>query len=239
MTEVPIGYIDGLAIKLYRSLDQSVTDITENYLNGAAAVAINPEKILLSRKYPKARSILLSNDVRFADGIGVVKLLSFRSNEAVTRIPGCELWEALMSKSGEDNIPVFLVGATSNVVNRTKIKLKTDFNLDVVGVSDGFFNSADDLISEIKKSKAKIVTVAMGSPKQEEFISRCRDAEISAFFIGVGGTYDVFTGNVKRAPRYFLDHNLEWFYRLITQPSRIVRQLGLVKFVALALLRKI
>jgi UDP-N-acetyl-D-mannosaminouronate:lipid I N-acetyl-D-mannosaminouronosyltransferase len=145
----------------------------------------------------------------------------------------------LMKSSGERNIPVFLIGASPAVLNNTIEKLQTSYSTNIVGHSDGYFTNEEQLILEIKNSGAKLVTVAMGSPKQELFINKCKEAEIQAFFMGVGGTYDVFTGNVKRAPKLFCDLGLEWFYRLASQPSRIIRQGNLLKFFWLYITKKL
>lgn len=232
--------IDGIPVNIYRSLTEASNHIVDKYVGiTSSAVAINPEKIILARNNPQIKKVLLANEVRYSDGIGAVKLLERKSGKLVARIPGCELWEALMKSSGEKNIPVFLIGASPAVLNNTIEKLKTSYSTNIVGHSDGYFSNEEQLILEIKASGAKLVTVAMGSPKQELFINKCKEAKIQAFFMGVGGTYDVFTGNVKRAPKLFCDLGLEWFYRLASQPSRIGRQGNLVKFLWLALRKKL
>ena len=87
--------------------------------------------------------------------------------------------------------------------------------------------------------EAKVVIVALGSPKQEQFIQRCKEQHPEAFYMGVGGSFDVYVGNVKRAPNFWIKLNLEWFYRLISEPKRIFRQYKLLKFLYLFLFNKI
>lgn len=232
--------IDGIPVNIYSSLTEASNHIVDKYVGvTSSAVAINPEKIILARGNPQIKKVLLANEVRYSDGIGAVKLLEKKSGKSVARIPGCELWEALMKSSGEKNIPVFLIGASPQVLNNTIEKLKNNYSTNIVGHSDGYFTNEEQLILDIITSGAKLVTVAMGSPKQELFINKCKEAGVKAFFMGVGGTYDVFTGNVKRAPKIFCDFGLEWFYRLASQPSRIRRQGNLVKFLWLALRNKL
>ncbi len=232
--------IDGIPVNIYSSLTEASNHIVDKYVGvTSSAVAINPEKIILAKNNPQIKKVLLANDIRYSDGIGAVKLLEKKSGKSVARIPGCELWEALMKSSGEKNIPVFLIGASPQVLNNTIEKLKKNYSTNIVGYSDGYFTNEEQLILDIITSGAKLVTVAMGSPKQELFINKCKEAGIKAFFMGVGGTYDVFTGNVKRAPKIFCDLGLEWFYRLASQPSRIRRQGNLVKFLWLALRNKL
>lgn len=240
MKDIDVANVNGLDVKLYASIDSAVEDIVRNYLDtGSSAVAINPEKIILSRESEAVKKVLENNEIRYADGIGVVKFLSYRTRQKIGRIPGCVLWEKLMEEAGLKDIPVYLVGAKKETLNRTVRKLSDLYSTPIAGFQDGYFEDEDKVIANILASEAKIVTVALGSPKQEIFISRCREAGVKAFFMGVGGTYDVFTGNVKRAPKIFCDLGLEWFYRLMSQPSRVYRQRNLVKFAYLALLGKL
>jgi UDP-N-acetyl-D-mannosaminouronate:lipid I N-acetyl-D-mannosaminouronosyltransferase len=240
MNKVKVVEIDGIGVQLYKSIDIAVQDIFTNYLGtSSSAVAINPEKIMLARTHSIVRDVLMKNEIRYPDGIGVVKLLSHKANTDVARIPGCELWEAVMKEAGKQNTPVFLVGAKSSTINQVVSKLTVLYSTNIVGFQDGYFENEESLIQNILDSKARIVTVALGSPKQELFIERCRKAGVNAFFMGVGGTYDVFTGNVKRAPKLFCNLGLEWFYRLISQPTRILRQKNLLKFLWLSITQKL
>jgi UDP-N-acetyl-D-mannosaminouronate:lipid I N-acetyl-D-mannosaminouronosyltransferase len=89
------------------------------------------------------------------------------------------------------------------------------------------------------KHQPDILTVALGSPKQEQFMSKCKARGVTAFMMGVGGTYNVFTGSVKRAPKFWCDLGLEWFYRLLLEPTRIKRQTRLLKFLWLFMAKKL
>ena len=104
--------------------------------------------------------------------------------------------------------------------------------MNIVGSQDGYFKpeQRQALFERIHASGAQIVTVAMGSPKQEIFMRDCRLVHPDALYMGVGGTYDVFTGHVKRAPKIWQTLGLEWLYRLLSQPSRIKRQLRLLRY---------
>lgn len=106
--------------------------------------------------------------------------------------------------------------------------------MNIVGSQDGYFKpeQREILFNRIQASGAKIVTVAMGSPKQEIVIRDCRQVYPDALYMGIGGTYDVFTGHIKRAPKLWQRLGLEWLYRLLAQPSRIKRQVKLLRFLA-------
>ncbi|TAA39595.1 WecB/TagA/CpsF family glycosyltransferase [Corallincola spongiicola] len=235
--------VGGIPVGLYSSKDEVVSELLKSLGEGEAptAIAINPEKVISAKEDEGVLRILLSADVRYADGIGVVKVLKRKNagSKSINRIPGCELWETLMEESGIRDIPVYLVGARPDVLDKTCSKLKEQYSTPIVGATDGFYSDEVTVISQIKNSGAKIVTVAMGSPKQESFIAKCKGNGVSAIFMGVGGTYDVYTGTVLRAPELARKWGLEWFYRLSLQPKRVFRQTKLFKFVWLYILRQL
>lgn len=232
--------VSGIPVAAFSGMDEAVSAVIspqDHCVIPGFAIAINPEKIMKARLDGNLKDVLLSASLRFADGIGVVWALRFKGAKAVRRIPGCELWENLMHRAGGLNVPVFLVGSQASVLDRVSSKLSSQFGVNIAGKQDGFFGPDNEagVIERIKASGAKIVTVAMGSPKQELFITRCRAAYPEAFYMGVGGTYDVFVGTVQRAPAWACALNLEWFYRLSKQPTRLGRQLVLVKYVVILL----
>lgn len=239
--EVLVG---GIPVRAHHSMEEaveSIFSIEDGGVQPGFAVAVNPEKIMKARVDPKVMDTLMSATFRFADGIGVVWLLRRKGAPWANRVPGCDLWTQLMLRAAQLQQSVFLVGATPHVLNVVRTKLVETYSARVVGYQDGYFSieHQDELIQRIKDSQARIVTVALGSPRQELFIDRCRQIYPDAFYMGVGGTYDVFAGHVKRAPQWACNMNLEWFYRLAANPSRIGRQLVLVRFLALGLLRRL
>ena len=124
------------------------------------------------------------------------------------------------------------VGGKPEVLAQSDSWLRQRWQVNIVGSQDGYFTpeQRQALFERIRDSGAKIVTVAMGSPRQEIFMRDCRRLYPHALYMGVGGTYDVFTGHVHRAPKFWQDLGLEWFYRLLLQPSRIKRQFRLLRY---------
>lgn len=231
--------IGGLDISAYQSMEHAVNSILhQGDVISGFAVAINAEKIVSSYENPEVKSILESASLRYPDGAGVSLTMTKRGCPSV-RIPGCDLWLELMKGAAPMNIPVFIIGAKPDVNIYTVNKLKNELNVNVVGSCDGYFKDENELINRIKASNAKIITVALGSPRQEKFINKCRALNPDAFYMGVGGTYDVFIGRVNRAPSWAQKFNLEWLYRLLCQPTRIVRQVRLINFLFLVLMKKI
>lgn len=196
-------------------------------------VAINAEKVLTAEQDTALNELLNEAEYLYADGISIVRAIRRKYPEAqVSRIAGADLWEALMERAGREGTPVFLIGGKPEILSQTEDKLRAQWNVNIVGSQNGYFTPADRdaLFQRIHESGAEIVTVAMGSPKQEILMRDCRKVHPDALYMGVGGTYDVFTGHIKRAPKVWQNLGLEWLYRLLSQPSRIRRQLKLVRF---------
>lgn len=232
-----------IPLDIFENMKEAVDHIIlndEKVLAGSA-IAINPEKIIRSQNDKETKDAIMSASIRYADGIGVVKTLARKTGKKVSRIPGCELWEEIMLKAGSTKTPVFIVGASPEVNIKAVEKLKQQYNVNVCGAQDGYFDkgSEKNLIDKIAHSNAKIVTVALGSPRQELFIKNCQTVYPDAFYMGVGGTYDVYTEQVKRAPELYRKLNLEWFYRLMSDPKRIFRQKNLLKYLYLDITRQL
>lgn len=230
--------IGNIPVDCFQDIEQAAGHILSDGTS-KIAVAINPEKILASLTNESVKDALMSADIRYLDGIGAVKLAESRLGQKLSRIPGCELWESLMIESPKYGKSVFLLGATDSVVNTTKDKLISEYGVNVVGVHDGFFKDEKAMVEKLLELKPDILTVAMGSPRQELFMQKCRDSGLESFMMGVGGTYNVFVGAADRAPESWRKLNLEWLYRLVKEPSRIWRQLKLIKFIWLALLNRL
>jgi UDP-N-acetyl-D-mannosaminouronate:lipid I N-acetyl-D-mannosaminouronosyltransferase len=235
--------VAGLSIKLFNSMENAVDAVIspQGTVIPGSAIAINPEKIIKANEDRFIYDILLSATIRFADGIGVVKTLARKSGKKVTRIPGCELWEEVMKRAGQHQLSVFLIGAKPEVIEQAQDQLTKQYRVNICGYQDGYFTAEQEgaLIEKLVELKPSIVSVALGSPRQEILINRCREKCPETFFMGVGGTYDVYTNNVKRAPKFFRALNLEWFYRLASQPTRFGRQVNLLNYLYLELFRKL
>lgn len=137
-----------------------------------------------------------------------------------------------MARAGKEGTPVFLVGGKPEVLAQTEANCGRSGTSILWVARDGYFTpeQRQALFARIHASGAKIVTVAMGSPKQELLMRDCREVHPHALYMGVGGTYDVFTGHVKRAPKIWQNLGLEWLYRLLSQPKRITRQMRLLRY---------
>ncbi len=208
--------------------------VGEQQIKSGMLVAVNAEKLMLAERDPELRKILLKSEYNYPDGISIVQALRRKyAGQQIVRTAGIDLWLALMTRCAQQKIPVYLVGATPSILQQTKQKLQQEMGVTLTGWQHGYFtrNEAENVIKSITDSSARVVIVAMGSPRQELFIRQCQKRYPEALYMGVGGSYDVFTGHVRRAPLLWRHWGLEWLYRLICQPSRWRRQIKLLRFV--------
>lgn len=200
-------------------------------------VAVNAEKILNATD--QSRNIINRN-VGYPDGIGAVWALKKNGIKDTVKIPGCELWLDIIAHSYK-NKSFYLVGGKKQVINDTIKKLKKEFKgINILNYRNGYIQTEQekfDLIKDINTLKPDVVFVAMGSPKQELLMEEMQNSH-QATYQGLGGSFDVYTGHIKRAPQWWVKSNLEWAYRLIKQPFRIKRQIHLVRFFILLQLKK-
>lgn len=203
----------------------------------AILVAVNAEKILHATD--ESRTIINRN-VGYPDGIGAVWALKKKGCTQVVKIPGCELWLDVI-KEYETSKTFYLAGGSEEVIQATVKKLKEEFpNLTIVNFRNGYLKTEEErekLIQDVTERKPDVIFVAMGSPKQELLMEEMHRSH-PAVYQGLGGSFDVYTGKVKRAPQWWVKNNLEWAYRLVKQPSRIKRQIHLVRFFILLQLNR-
>lgn len=225
--------IRGIELQAVKNLEIFANFLmNEQGIQQGSLIAINAEKVINAEKNPQLRQVIDDAEFNYADGISIVQSIKKKYPDIeIERIAGADLWEVLMQKAGELNIPVFLVGSTVENLKLVETKL-AKWNVNIVGSHHGYFNMEDEssLITQIKQSRAKFVSVAMGTPKQELFIQKAYSDYPQALYMGVGGTFDVFTGKTKRAPKIWQKLGLEWLYRLLRQPTRWQRQLNLLKY---------
>jgi UDP-N-acetyl-D-mannosaminouronate:lipid I N-acetyl-D-mannosaminouronosyltransferase len=198
-------------------------------IKNSILVAVNAEKILKANAQMKS---IINRNVGYPDGVGAVWALEKKGVNDTLKIPGCELWLDIIKKFKNDK-SFYLVGGKEEVIQRTVQKLKTEFpNINIKGYRNGYIASDQEgqkLIEEISTIKPDIIFVAMGSPKQELLMEEMQKRH-PALYQGLGGSFDVYTGNIKRAPDWWIKNNLEWAYRLLKQPTRIKRQVVYLKF---------
>jgi len=186
-------------------------------------VVVNVAKLVGMRKDSILANSVTSCDIINIDGMGVVWGARFLGNDVPERVSGIDLFYKLLKMSSQEGYPVFLLGAKEEVINKTVdnvIKLYPDLN--IAGFHHGFFwDNEEEVVEEICRSGAKLLFVAISSPNKENFINQWKDQLGVSFVMGVGGTFDVVSGFVKRAPLWMQQLGLEWLYRVLQEPNRM------------------
>ena len=186
-------------------------------------ITINPEMIQCAKSNSEFAELINTANLVIPDGIGVEIGLKILGHN-IKRIAGIEFARKLIDEFSKDSLPIAFVGAKPEIIQKTVENLKKEVaSLNVCYVQDGYFNDDERVLKELKISNPKLVLAALGSPKQEFFISELKSVLPDAVMIGLGGSFDVWAGMVKRAPKVFQKLGIEWLYRTIAQPERVKR----------------
>ncbi len=195
----------------------------------------NPEIVQLARRDPEFGRVLSDADLVIPDGVGVVYAAKILGRPLKGRVPGIEFAAALMARMAGKGKRLFLLGAKPGVAELAAANLAVEYpGLVVCGTHDGYFQKDAPVAETIRRARADVVFVCLGAPKQEMWIARNGADTGARLLVGLGGSLDVFAGQVKRAPKAFQKLGLEWFYRLCRQPSRIGRMAKLPLFLVSA-----
>ncbi len=218
--------LNGVEIYPFDSEQQLLSFVDEH--NGIL-VAINAEKILHATEQTRA---IINRNIGYCDGAGAQLALKQKGYKNACKIPGCELWLKIIARFYKEKT-FYLVGGKQEVIEETVEKLNKEYEgIRIVGWRNGYLKTEEEqqvLIDDIAEKKPDVVFVAMGSPKQELLMEEIQKQH-KAIFQGLGGSFDVYTGHVQRAPKWWVEHNMEFAYRLIKEPKRIKRQIYLVKY---------
>ena len=193
----------------------------------------NAEMVMMAQENKKLLEVLQKADLVVPDGAGVLWAAEQQGESFPERVTGCDLLYHLLQAAKDNNIKVYCLGGAEGVVKQALENAAAELgDLPVVGYHSGYFTEEEEveILKDIERSGAQLVFVAFGVPKQEFWI-RDRLAHLDGVVaMGVGGSFDVMAGMLKRAPLWMQRNRLEWLYRLLLQPKRIIRMLALPKF---------
>ena len=186
-------------------------------------VVVNVAKLVHMRTDAQLKESVHSCDIINIDGMGVVLGARFLGHAVPERVAGVDLFHELLAMSADNSFSVFLLGAQEDVVAAAASKVQALYpELKIAGYHHGYFwDDEAAMVEKIRTSGAQLLFVAITSPKKENFINRWRDQLGVTFVMGVGGTFDVVAGKVKRAPQWMQSYGLEWLYRVIQEPGRM------------------
>lgn len=200
-------------------------------------VTINPEMFETAKNDEEFSEILKTAEMVTPDGVGVKIGLKI-TGETVERIAGVDFAREMINVAAKNNMPVALIGAKPEVVEKAVSNLKNEVeNLNIVYYHDGYFDNWDEILDGLKQTSPRLILVALGAPKQEKFIYAAKKCLNPALMIGVGGSFDVWSGMVERAPKIYQKLGLEWLYRTVKQPERFKRIFPALPLFVLKVLR--
>lgn len=183
-----------------------------------SVVSINLNKVIKANESNEVMKIIKSFDCFIPDGISVVRT----SKEINDRITGIDLFNRICDEHKKIGAKIFLYGAKQEIVETTKNNLRRKYNdIQIVGIENGYNKDNNYLVNKINQSGANIVFIAMGSPKQERWIYENKNKINANIFMGVGGTFDIISGKLKRAPMWIQKLGIEWLYRTMREPKRL------------------
>lgn len=208
-----------------------------SFLDGNECNAIftpNPEIIYDAQNKPELIALLNSSALSIPDGMAIVKASETLGAPLSERVTGIDFSRAALEICAEKNKKVFFLGAKPGVAKLAAENLSSEIpGLLVAGYADGYFTDEQAIVNLINDSGADFVLVALGAPKQEKFISDHKSELRAKVCIGIGGSFDVWSGSIDRAPDFFISHNIEWLYRLIKEPKRLGRIAKVPRFLKL------
>lgn len=188
-------------------------------------ITANPETLTMATTEEEISKMLLDKDSSIVpDGIAIVKACQILGIPVTERIAGVDIAEYLLKEGNRQKKSIYLFGAKPEVIEMMVEKIKNNYpNINILGYSDGYVKDRDKVFKKIIKLKPDICLVALGIPHQEKLIYKYIDKFEKGIFVGVGGSFDVLSGSKKRAPKIFIQLNLEWFYRIVCEPKRLKR----------------
>ena len=217
-------------------VDQSISLKTQIH-----HTVVNAGKIVLMQDDKELEDSVVQADVINADGQAVVWAANLLGQKLPERVSGIDLMQELVKRSYARQYKCFFFGATQEVVLKLVDLYKRQFSEDIIaGYRNGYFEQEDEekIADEISNSGANILFVAITSPKKEIFLNKYKKKLKNVNFImGVGGSFDVIAGKVKRAPLWMQNIGLEWFYRVLQEPKRMWKRylIGNIKFIRLVI----
>ena len=187
-------------------------------------VALNTAKFVNMRTDGVLRADVMSSDIIGIDGMGILLALRLLGVPVTERVTGIDLFWEILKVCGESGYRPFFLGATPNVLNRAvNVIVKTHPSIQIAGVRDGYFRSEEEgeVVEQIINSNADCLFIAMPTPRKERFLAAHRDHLGVPFIMGIGGSLDVISGHVRRAPHLMQSIGLEWLYRVYQEPRRM------------------
>lgn len=211
------------------TLEETVEEIIYRIKKGEVIehVAVNSNKIVLCEKKPELKKIVQKADIVIADGFSMVKACKWIKKESIERVTGIDTMQSLLQRAETEGLGVYFLGAKQNVLDDMIVNLKIKYpKLKILGAQNGYFDrdKEEQVVAQINKYQPELLFVGITSPYKEEFINRHKGELQANLLMGVGGSFDVLSGHVKRAPKWMQQIGLEWFFRFLQEPTRLFKR---------------
>ena len=211
------------------SMDETLDRVGEFIADGKPHqhVVVNVDKLVKAARDPQLRQIINDCALINVDGMPVVWASRLLGRPLKERVAGVDLFDALMHRAAASGWRVFLLGAEEAVVQEVRRRYEERLpSLQFAGVRNGYWTAAqeDEVVEQVAAARADLLFVAISSPKKERFLGQHQARMRVPFAMGVGGTFDVAAGKVRRAPRWMQRSGLEWFFRFLQEPRRMARR---------------
>jgi N-acetylglucosaminyldiphosphoundecaprenol N-acetyl-beta-D-mannosaminyltransferase len=223
---------------------QAVVRVMEMIKSGGVyhIISLNPYKIQRLKSNADLRLISGAADMHIASGAGIQWAGRVLKTPVRERIPLLSFIMDLVRIAEIKEFSIFLVGGKPEIVERAFFNIRKSFpKIRIVGRHGGYFNDEREksVIEAMRKSEANIVFVGLGFPKEDKWIHDIKGEFKNAVFISVGGSIDIISGEIRKAPAFFMERGLEWFYRIISKPWRVGRLFRVTMFVLMAVAKRI
>ncbi len=230
MKKVSILGVDFDAISKAEAVEHAM-DCIRNGTKGYI-VTPNSEIVYMARNDAPLRQLLNQAVLTLPDGIGIIYASRILGTPIGEKVAGVEFAEMLIAKMGREGRSLFLFGAKPGVAEQAAQNLMKKYpDLVITGCRDGYFKDDTEAIREINEAgHSDVIFVCLGAPKQEIFMQRYLSQLDGTLLCGLGGSLDIYSGISARAPKFYVDHGLEWLYRLKKEPWRAKRMTALPKF---------
>ena len=235
--------VGGVPVSPFASVTQCAQRIIHDVRagDGGFAIAVNAEKVITCSADARLGATIDRATVRYPDGAGVVLAMRLKGTRSV-RVAGADLWLEVLRHSRGTRLTVALIGARPEVLAATQRRLAGEFpHVAVLVARNGYdgVRDIDALTREITATRPELLFVALGSPRQELLIERLRQSHPAGFYMGLGGSFDIYAGVKRRAPLWMQRRGLEWLFRFLSEPARAPRETKRLKFLALLVLGRL
>lgn len=228
-----IHYTNVLGIKFINTTFNKFIHLIEHRITNRKntfIVTANPEIVMYANQHSNYRKLIHHANFITPDGIGIIKASQILKDPIPGRISGYDLFVNFLEWDNQNHKSVYFLGSHTKVITDLIQVVHRRFpNVKIVGFHNGYFKNVKPIVNDIRRQQPDMVFVALGYPKQEQFIYKYQTID-NALWMGIGGSFDVLSGHTERAPQFWIRHHIEWLYRLIKEPKRLGRMMSLPHF---------